>query len=322
MHKFSAMLCAILISFYVSAAYAETVSVSGDCVGVKLYTDGLIITDTMTLTDVTGKKINLAAGHGIRKGDIIKKVNGVDATNAEVISKALSDSLTLTVSRNDTEFDVALTPITTKDGPKLGLWLRDSTAGLGTITCIYNGKFVGLGHGICDVDTGNIMPLRQGIIQDCSGFAVIKGTRGTPGAITGAINGKKLGQINANTRFGISGTVLSPSEGKDLDTADKSEIRTGNATILCDVDGKGVREYEIDIKHISPSGNNGKDMVIKIKDKALIEKTGGIVQGMSGAPIIQNGKLIGAVTHVFVNDPTRGYGVFIENMLDEAMKVN
>lgn len=317
MRKISAVLCLILLGFSISTANAETVSVSGECVGIKVYTNGLIITDTATLTDTTGKKINLASGYGIKKGDIIKKVNGNIATDAKVITNAVNDGdITLTLERNSIEFDVTLTPVMTQNGAKLGLWLRDSTAGLGTITCIYDGNFIGLGHGICDIDTGNIMPLRNGIIQDCSGIVIQKGTRGTPGAITGTIDGKKLGHVKSNTQFGISGTVLSPSDGKDLETADKSEIRTGNASILCDIDGNGVEEYEIEIKHISISGGNGKDMVMKITDNVLIEKTGGIVQGMSGAPIIQNGKLVGAVTHVFVNDPTRGYGIFIENMLD------
>ena len=321
MYKISAVLYAILI-LCTTTASAQTVRVSGECVGVKVYTDGLIVTDTMTLTETDGKKVNIASGYGIKKGDIIKKVNGNAATSAKVVSDALTTGdVTLTLARNGDEFDVTVTPAMTKNGAKLGLWLRDSTAGLGTITCHIGDRFVGLGHGICDVDTGNIMPVRYGIIQNCSQFGIIKGEKGSPGAITGNIDGKKLGKVTDNTRLGISGTISSPSDGKDMETADKSEIKTGHATILCDVDGTGVKEYDIEIKRIALTQSAGKDMVIKVTDDDLLAKTGGIVQGMSGSPILQNGRIVGAVTHVFVNDPTRGYGIFIENMLAEAEKI-
>lgn len=321
MYKISAVWLAILMCC-VTQVSAQKVTVSGECVGVKVYTDGLLITDTVTLTETNGKKVDIASGYGIKKGDIIKKVNGKTAVGAKTVYDALtSGDVSLTLLRNGKEFDVTVTPAKTKDGAKLGLWLRDSTAGLGTITCSFGDRFVGLGHGICDVDTGNIMPVRYGIIQNCSRFGIIKGEKGSPGAITGDIDGEKLGNVEDNTRLGISGTLSHPSEGKDMETADKTEIKTGSATILCDVDGEGVKEYSIEIKHVALSQSQGKDMVIKITDKDLLKKTGGIVQGMSGSPIIQNGKLVGAVTHVFVNDPTRGYGIFIENMLAEAEKI-
>lgn len=323
MYKISAVLNAILLSFLVSgSALAANVRLSGECVGVKVYTDGLIITDTMTLTDMDGGKVNIASGYGIKKGDIIKKVNGIEATSVEVVSDAVEKGdITLTLMRNQNEFETIITPTQTKDGARLGLWLRDSTAGLGTITCFMGDKFVGLGHGICDVDTGNIMPVKYGIIQDCSSIEIKKGERGNPGAITGRIDGEKRGTVMKNSLCGIVGTTISDCDGKDIETADRSEIRTGKATILCDVDGGGADEYEIEIKRVTLGEKSGRDMIIKITDKRLIEKTGGIVQGMSGSPVIQNGKLVGAVTHVFVNDPTRGYGIFIENMLAEAEKI-
>jgi stage IV sporulation protein B len=140
-------------------------------------------------------------------------------------------------------------------------------------------------------------------------------------SITGSINGTKLGEISSNTEYGLSGTVQSPIEGTDLATADSRAIRLGNASILADVDGEGIKEYSIKIKQLSPCSSAGKDMIIEITDKELIKKTGGIIQGMSGSPILQNGRIVGAVTHVFVNDPTRGYGIFIENMLSEAEKI-
>ena len=319
MHKAFAAVFAVFLSFS-TYVHAQTVTVSGECVGVKVYTDGLIITDTTELTDTNGKSINIAAKYGIKKGDIIKKVNGTDAVSTSVLSEAVKngEQITLSILHNSDIYDVTITPVTTKDGAKLGLWLRDSTAGLGTITCSIGDRFIALGHGICDIDTGDIMPVKHGIIQKCSKTGITKGKPGMPGAITGSINGTKLGEISSNTEYGLSGTVQSPIEGTDLATADSREIRLGNASILADVDGEGIKEYSIKIKQLSPCSSAGKDMIIEITDKELIKKTGGIIQGMSGSPIIQNNKLIGAITHVFVNNPTRGYGIFIENMLENT----
>lgn len=320
MHKFSAFIFSFLLACGInSAVFAKTVTVCGECVGVKLYTDGLIITDTSELTLTDGKKVNIASGYGIRKGDIIKEINGRKVTGTDIISEEIKkgDS-TLLISRDGRDFEITLSPAITRDGAKLGFWLRDSTAGLGTVTCIDNERFYGLGHGICDIDTGNIMPVRTGVIQNCSRFCIIKGKKGTPGAITGNIDGTILGNITDNGTHGICGSVSHPFDGIDMETAQTSEITVGDASVLCDVDGNGVKEYSVRIKQIYPSRQNGKNMIIKVTDKDLISKTGGIVQGMSGAPVIQNGKLAGAVTHVFVNDPTKGYGIFIENMLEET----
>lgn len=303
-----------------STAYAQEVIVSGECVGVKLYTNGLIITDTSTVTEKDGTELNLALGYDIKKGDIITKINGMQAVSNEMFSDILFNSageITITISRDNKERDITLLPADTENGPRLGLWLRDSTAGLGTITYYTDNKFAALGHGICDVDTGCIMPVGKGVIQGCSDTVITKGQNGSPGAIIGSINGAKLGDITLNTDHGLFGTIKNIPQGKKAETADKSEIRTGKAAILANVDGSGVKEYNIKIQRISPSPSHTKDMVIEITDKELLSKTGGIVQGMSGAPIIQNNKLVGAVTHVFINDPTKGYGIFIENMLAE-----
>lgn len=225
------------------------------------------------------------------------------------------NEVTITVSRNNEARDITLLPADTENGPRLGLWLRDSTAGLGTITCYTDKDFVALGHGICDIDTGGIMPVKRGVIQECGDITVQKGKNGDPGAMTGTIDGNILGSVSANTRQGLCGRVTAAPNGKKAETAKKNEIHTGAASILTDIDGGGVKEYSVDIQRINPAFSGEKDMVIKITDKALIAETGGIVQGMSGSPIIQDGRLVGAVTHVFVNDSTRGYGIFIENML-------
>ena len=213
--------------------------------------------------------------------------------------------------------DVCVTPANTKEGKKLGLWLRDSTAGLGTITCIDDDRFYALGHGICDIDTGSIMPIKKGIIQKCTNVNVIKGSKGEPGAITGDINDIILGNIYSNSHTGITGDAKNINGIKTVAVADTKDVKTGNASIVCNVDGTGVKEYAIEIKRIALPSKNGKDMIIEITDPELIKKTGGIIQGMSGSPILQNDKFIGAVTHVFINTPTRGYGILAENMLGE-----
>lgn len=310
-----------LIVVFMLAARADAAEVipSGECVGVKLYTDGLVVVDTTEVTARDGKRVNIAADCGIEKGDVIKKLNGERMLSNEMITERLRElsgsGVTLTVSRGDRERDVSVMPADTEDGPKLGLWLRDSTAGLGTITCFTDDGFAALGHGICDVDTGCIMPVERGIIQDCTILSIAKGSGGAPGAIAGEIDGKTLGTITRNTDCGLFGTLDEKPFGEPIEVASKSEVHCGEAAILADADGAGVREYAIEIKRIAPPLFCSKDMVIKVTDEELLCKTGGIVQGMSGAPIIQDNKLVGAVTHVFVNDPTSGYGILAEHML-------
>lgn len=300
-------------------AYAARVVPSGECVGIKLYTDGLVVCDTAQVKARDGTLFDIAKGCDIRKGDIITAVNGKDAAGNDSITKALEKDpghITLTVERDGQEHEISVTPADTEDGPKLGLWLRDSTAGMGTITCYVGDSFAALGHGICDVDTGNIMPAGHGIIQDASSFSVIKGKNGEPGAIKGEIGGEVLGKITENRDNGLFGKAKPPEAAKAVETAAADEVMTGAATILADVDGEGVREYSIDIERIFDA-SDGRDMVVRVTDPALIEKTGGIVQGMSGAPILQDGRLAGAVTHVFVNDPLSGYAILADNLLKD-----
>lgn len=302
-----------------SVRAVQYVTPSGECMGVKIYTQGLIVTDTVTLTDLNGKEINLAAGYGIEKGDIIKSIDGKPAVSNSYLAECVNNcqnNLTLTIERHGSNRDIALTPIETSDGKKLGLWLRDSTAGLGTITCSIGNKFIALGHGICDIDTGNIMPVERGIIQECTITSIEKGKNGSPGAIGGSIDGKEMGVITENTAHGLRGSFYEPQKENPIPVLDKTEVKTGAATILADVDGSGVKEYAIEIKRIAPIYSGGKDMVIKVTDKRLIEKTGGIVQGMSGAPILQNNAFVGAVTHVFINDSLSGYGILAEKLLE------
>ena len=316
-YAFAAIITAVSV-FPHSSGAEEYVIPSGECIGVKMYTNGLIVTGITDVSCDDGKKICPADGAGIKPGDIITAVNGETAVSNEMLSETVNDSVgdvTLTVISDGEEHSVSLTPAQTSDGRKLGLWLRDSTAGLGTLTYTTGTAFAALGHAICDVDTGNIMPIGRGIIQNCTITSITKGADGAPGAVSGDISGEVIGRIEENSSCGLFGTLSTPVDGKAVAVADPSEVRTGDATILADTDGTGVKEYSIKIKRVASPSANGKDLVIEVTDSDLLEKTGGIVQGMSGAPILQNGKFIGAVTHVFVNDSSSGYGIHAKSML-------
>ncbi len=265
-----------------STVFAESVTLSGECVGVKVYTDGLIITNTEKLTDTEGKAHDIARGYGIKKGDIIKKVNGTDATSSKVITDAVAQGkgVALTILRDGREQTINVEPIKTQQGFKLGLWLRDSTAGMGTITCIKDGKFIALGHGICDIDTGDIMPVKNGIIQRCTNIEIIKGSPGHPGAIKGDIDDLVLGSVLGNFKSGLYGTINCGGKNPSVEVAKPSEVKRGDAFLISNIDGTGIRQYEIKIKRIALTGGSTKDMTVEITDKELLEKTGGIIQGM------------------------------------------
>ncbi len=305
---------------------------SGDTIGIKLYTKGLLVVGVSDFVGNDGKAHAPAKEAGIKEGDRIIKVNGVEVKTSEDFSKIVKEAqypVSMTIQRQEQEIEVMVNPGFAKEDNsiKVGIWVRDSTAGIGTLT-FYDpttSSFAALGHAICDSDTGEIMTVRKGSIITCDVASVTKGTSGEPGELVGSFSGTNLGEIQTNSELGVYGTLDNYSEiefSEALEAATRFQIKEGQASILADVDGKGVKEYSAEIVKLSKSARvDNKGMVIKITDEELIEKTGGIVQGMSGSPIIQNGKLVGAVTHVFVNDPTRGYGIFIENMLSEAEKI-
>lgn len=218
-----------------------------------------------------------------------------------------------------------LDTIECEDGSvKIGVWVREDTQGIGTLTFVgKDGKFAALGHGITDADTGVLMQIKSGKLYNTEIINIVKGTSGTPGEIMGMIlasNSQIIGKIRKNTPLGISGKVSKVfadkiSERESFPVGLRQDIKKGPATIFCQL-GEKIEEYNINIEDINRGSTDNKGLVLKITDKRLLEKTGGIIQGMSGAPIIQNGKIIGAVTHVFVNDPTKGYGIFIEEMIE------
>lgn len=306
-----------------------TVIPSGEAVGIKIHTDGVLVLKLSTVKDVHGKIHAPARDAGLEIGDIITKINSIkvaDSTDfAEAINKSDGKPLNLELLRDGEQLSATVAPISNGEEYKIGAWIRDSTAGIGTLTFIEpsSGTFAALGHGISDRDTGSLLRVGHGSITSCEISGVDKGERGEPGQLKGILSSNDFGIITSNCAIGIYGKYDSDKikSSAPLKLGGRFEVREGAAKILSTVDNGGTKEYDIEIERVMTSSCDEKGMIIKITDEALLEKTGGIVQGMSGSPIIQNDRLVGAVTHVFVNDPTRGYGIFIENMLSEAERV-
>lgn len=297
----------------------------GEVIGIKIDTKGLLILGTGAIVSMNGQSVE-PAKNIVQTGDYIEKINGVKVENKEELIKELErlkdSKVILQLKRGEEVVKVLIRAVETeKNNFKLGIWVRDDTQGIGTLTYITKeGKFGALGHGINDIDTGSLMEIKDGYVCEAGIFKIVKGEKGQPGEITGYLKRgeeNRLGVIESNTTFGIKGKLLVDPNKNDnaYPIALKQQVKVGKAYIRCQLEGK-VEQYEIEIQKINVNNRN-KDMVLRITDKKLLQLTNGIVQGMSGSPIIQNGKIVGAVTHVFVNDPTKGYGVFIENMLEE-----
>ncbi len=306
--------------------------VGGQCIGVTLHTQGALVVGMSEISDETGMARNPAREAGIQPGDVIIKISGTEIENADHMMKLLnkldSQSTVIEFIRKGEKKTVSATPIMDpQDGKyRLGIWVRDSTAGVGTLT-FYDPEtkmFGSLGHAITDVDTKERLSVKDGEIVESDIIEIKQGEKGEPGEIHGSfLSNKPIGRIYKNTNFGIFGSMYQPVRNtvyKDpVEIASPGEVQEGPATLLSTLDSKGIGEYKCEIVRINRQTNpEPKGMIIKVTDEVLLKRTGGIVQGMSGSPIMQNGKIVGAVTHVFVNDPTRGYGVFIEWMLEEG----
>ncbi|MBE6902505.1 MAG: SpoIVB peptidase [Ruminococcaceae bacterium] len=287
--------------------------------GIKLRTSGVI---TVSVTE------NSPAEHsGIREGDVIISVNGEPVNSNSEISSAIQlcpEECEIILRRKNSERHVSLEPYSDCGIYKIGIWVRDSAAGLGTMTYCdpLTDTYGGLGHPVSDMTTGELMPLNSGEITTALITGAVKGESGTPGELCGTLLSEEcIGTLQYNTECGIFGaTSAIPEDAAAVPMAFRQEVHTGPATILATVDGCTPQEYDIEIQHINICDmESSKSMVIRITDPELIEKTGGIVCGMSGSPIIQDGRLAGAVTHVFLNDPTRGYAVFCETMLETQL---
>ncbi len=298
----------------------------GNIIGIKLYSNGVLV---IGMTEVEGKKPY--ENTGIKEGDLITTVDNVTVTTTEELIKCVNNSqgklVKIKYIREGTEYVTDIEPVKTKeDKYKIGLWVRDGACGIGTAT-YYDpgtGKIATLGHGIVDRDTDKLITIESGKLLTSTITKIKKGEKGNPGEIKGIINDNQtIGSINLNTDFGIYGNLkeintLGIDKNNSLEIALKNEIKTGEATILLALEDEIRKEYKIEIKKIYKNNTeDNKSMLIEITDEKLIEKTGGIIQGMSGAPIIQNGKFIGAITHVLVNNPLQGYAVFGEIMIKQ-----
>lgn len=304
----------------------QYVVLGGDIFGIKLYTDGVIIVGTDSIETDNGN-VNPAEKAGLKTGDVVLSFNGIkiESTNqfVSLLQNNKGKSAKLTINRNGRIFDLNFVTVKEKSSGKYkaGLWVRDSTAGIGTVTFYNtsNNSFGGLGHAICDIDTGNVMPMRNGEMAEAYINGLYKSQDGCVGELCGVLTGKTSGTLRVNDETGVYGFTYFGAEGEQVPVAVKQEIQEGYAQIYCTVDKNPPQYYDVKITKIySNSSSVNKDMIIEVTDKELIEKTGGILQGMSGTPIIQNGMLVGAVTHVFVNNPTQGYAIFAERMLETS----
>ncbi len=294
--------------------------------GIKMFTAGVVVVGTADVY-TKGGPVNPAAEAGIYAGDVILTIDGANVSGNEDIMAIVSSSagrpLEIVYQRDGETRTTHLTPANAKDGTgfKAGMWVRDSSAGIGTVTYINesSGIVAGLGHGVTDVDTGIVLPVLSGELVQVTITGIEKGRVGTPGELKGVFDSTRpFAKLLTNTEAGVYAkrTDESFGLGQSLPAALRQEIETGPCKILCAVEGGEPAYYDAKIESVNLSdANPTKNMVIQITDERLIELTGGIVQGMSGSPIIQNGKIIGALTHVFVNEPTKGYGIFIENMM-------
>ena len=312
-----------------------TVIPVGNIAGLKLYTNGVLVVGMSEIEGKDNKKYKPYENSQIQEGDTIIQINEniINSTQdlIDEVNNSKGENVNIKYIHEEETKECSIEPVQAYDNQyKLGLWVRDSAAGVGTVT-FYEPEtksFGALGHGITDIDTQQLINIASGEFVTTRILDIEKGEEGIPGRIQGTVeNQANIGTIYKNTKFGIYGIVdnissLNIDTSKEMELALRDEIQTGKATILCSLDNRNVQEYEIEIEKIFKENNyDNKSMKIKITDPKLIEKTGGIIQGMSGSPIIQNGKFVGAVTHVLVNDPTQGYGVFGDIMLKQIKQI-
>ncbi|MGN0437133.1 MAG: SpoIVB peptidase S55 domain-containing protein [Lachnospiraceae bacterium] len=299
----------------------------GQTVGIYINTAGILVIDTSEVTDLNGKSY-APAKNKLLPGDYIQTLNGEKILSkkqlVDKITNCNGDTLIFGLLRNDKEIEVKVAPVETGIGVyKVGIWVRDDLQGLGTVTYLDDNRFMALGHSVTDADTGKNLSVANGDIYYADIFGIEKGKKGKPGEIQGMISYQKenvVGEIIDNEIYGIYGEITSDyltklTGNSGVEICAKEDVSLGTAYIQSFVSGK-KELYEIEITNIHNNENGDPQMEIVVRDEKLIALTGGIVQGMSGSPILQNGKIVGAVTHVFVDDPTKGYGIFIQEMLE------
>lgn len=304
----------------------EWIQVCGSTVGIYMETEGILIVDTQEIQGIDGS-IYSPAANLVQPGDYITAFNDQPVEEKQdlidAVEKCNGEDVNLSLTRKGEDIQLRIQPVESPQGEyKLGIWVRDDTQGIGTLTYVdQNGGFGALGHGISDVDTGELLDIKAGELYQAQVIGIHKGSKGTPGELSGLIHYEarnKIGKITTNCENGIYGTLddTSTLPLRRVEIGHKQEMTEGEASILCSLDGS-LEEYQVEITKIELNHQDtNKSFVIQVTDPRLLSKTGGIVQGMSGSPVIQNGKVVGAVTHVFVQDSTGGYGIFIENMLN------
>lgn len=303
----------------------------GELIGMKLYTNGVLVVGMSEIYGENNKIYKPYENTGIAEGDTITKIDDKDIESTEDMVNCINDSkgreMKITYIHNSKILETNITPVETDtNNYKVGLWVRDTAAGVGTAT-FYDkntGKIAMLGHGILDIDTEELIDISNGEITNTNIVSIIKAENGKTGKIQGIVEGQDdIGKISKNTYFGVYGELydkngLMTDASEPIKIALRNEIQTGEATLMCALDNGKVEEYTIEIEKIYLNNNsNNKSMLLRIKDEELLEKTGGIIQGMSGSPIVQNGKLIGALTHVLVQNPEQGYAVFADIMIKQ-----
>ncbi len=330
MKKFGRQITMGLLLMWVLSVFAFAVSLIpvGQAAGIQIATQGAIVVQLSPVSD--GKmEYYPASDSGLQKGDVICSVDGKEVTSNEdlqsILAQCQGKELSLTYMRNGKTFKTKIKPVKSQEGDyRMGLLVRDRMAGIGTITYVdpTDGSYASLGHGICDSDTGALIPIQNGYLTEAEITGVQKGKSGEPGELQGQLKDSKIGTIDKNTEKGIFGVLSQDAIYRNLkavEVEDKEKVKIGPVNILSNVEGTKTESYTAEITQIFPdSDSQGRSYMLKITDKRLLNKTGGIVQGMSGSPVLQNGKLVGAVTHVLVNDPTKGYGIFVEKMLEAA----
>ncbi len=310
------------------AAVGRRVIPLGKAVGIKLFSDGVLVVGLSPVETEDGASYP-GRDCGLKAGDVITHINGGEVDTIEEVQALVTQSedepLTIQAVRGQRQLQLTAAAVENSQGIwQLGVWLRDSMAGIGTMTFYdpSSGVFGALGHGINDVDTAMLMPLESGSIMPASVSEVKKGESGSPGELHGQFDlTRDLGTLYANTNLGIFGQMPRETVGnavEPVEVASRDQVETGPATILSNIRGDEVEEFQVKITHLYPEGDGTRSMMLEVTDQTLLDATGGIVQGMSGSPILQNGRLVGAVTHVLVNDPTRGYGILADNMVRQA----
>ena len=333
-NRFIALLVALMFVFTLSASAKDgkrELIPGGMAFGIKFFTDGCVVIGTTGVESASGLS-SPAKDAGLEAGDVIIRAGGRAFKTAEELTELISGcggkAITIVYIRDGKENTVKVTPVRDNENGKyrIGVLVRDSTAGIGTVTFIdpKTNDFGGLGHGVYDSESAILLPLSRGAVVNVTINDVVKSFPNAPGELRGSFDNIAIGELWENSEQGVFGSVskVPATDRRAIPVADREEVKEGEATILTTLSSGGIGEYGIEIEKIYKGSGDTKNFLIHVTDQSLIDQTGGIVQGMSGSPIIQNGKLVGAVTHVLVNDPTRGYGIFIENMLETAYGAN